>query len=47
MKEQADGTNWMAVADAHLQNLQSETLNTPQWNSKRISNDEHLDPASF
>ncbi len=29
MKEQADGTNWMAVADAHLQNLQSETLNTP------------------
>ena len=29
MKEQADGTNWMAVADAHLQNLQSGTLNTP------------------
>ncbi|RKU15436.1 hypothetical protein C6500_19835 [Candidatus Poribacteria bacterium] len=29
MKEQADGTNWMKVADAHLQNLQSGTLNTP------------------
>ena len=29
MKEQARGTNWMKVADAHLQNLQSETLNTP------------------
>ncbi|MCY3722618.1 MAG: hypothetical protein OXG97_10390 [Candidatus Poribacteria bacterium] len=29
MKEQADGTNWMAVADAHLQNLQSGTLDTP------------------
>ena len=29
MKEQADGTDWMAVADAHLQNLQSGTLNTP------------------
>ena len=29
MKEQADGTNWMKVADAHLQNLQSVTLNTP------------------
>ena len=29
MKEQADGTNWMAVADAHLQNLQSGTLSTP------------------
>lgn len=29
MKEQADGTDWMAVADAHLQNLQSGTLDTP------------------
>ena len=29
MKEQADGTNWMVVADAHLQNLQSGTLDTP------------------
>ena len=29
MKEQADGTDWMEVADAHLQNLQSGTLNTP------------------
>lgn len=29
MKEQADGTDWMAVADAHLQNLESGTLNTP------------------
>lgn len=29
MKEQAQGTNWMQVADAHLQNLQSGTLNTP------------------
>ena len=29
MKEQADGTNWMAVADAHLQNLHSGTLSTP------------------
>ena len=29
MKEQADGTNWMKVADAHLQNLQSETSSTP------------------
>ncbi|MYC75009.1 hypothetical protein F4X10_04445 [Candidatus Poribacteria bacterium] len=29
MKEQAQGTNWMKVADAHLQDLQSETLNTP------------------
>ena len=29
MKEQAHGTNWMQVADAHLQNLHSGTLNTP------------------
>ena len=29
MKEQADGTNWMKVADAHLQNLQSGTSSTP------------------
>lgn len=29
MKEQAQGTNWMQVADAHLQNLHSGTLNTP------------------
>ena len=29
MKEQARGTNWMKVADVHLQNLQSGTLNTP------------------
>ena len=29
MKEQAQGTNWMEVADAHLQNLHSGTVNTP------------------
>ena len=29
MKEQAHGTDWMKVADAHLQNLHSGTLNTP------------------
>ena len=29
MKEQAQGTNWMQVADAHLQNLHSGTLSTP------------------
>ncbi|MCE2413268.1 zf-HC2 domain-containing protein [Candidatus Poribacteria bacterium] len=29
MKEHAHGTNWLKVADAHLQNLQSGTLNTP------------------
>ena len=29
MKEHAHGTNWTKVADDHLQNLQSGTLNTP------------------
>ena len=29
MKEHAHGTNWMKVADNHLQNLQAGTLNTP------------------
>ena len=32
MKEQAHGTNWTKVADDHLQNLQSETLNRTQQN---------------
>ena len=32
MKEQAHGTNWTKVADKHLQNLQSRTLNRTQRN---------------
>ncbi len=32
MKEQAHGTNWTKVADKHLENLQSGTLNTTQRN---------------
>ena len=35
MKEQAQGTNWTKVADKHLQNLQSGTLNRIQ--QSRIS----------
>ena len=35
MKEQAQGTNWTKVADKHLQNLQSGTLNRTQ--QSRIS----------
>ena len=34
MKEHAHGTNWTKVADNHLQNLHSGTLNMPQRNSK-------------
>lgn len=37
MKEHAHGTNWTKVADDHLQNLQSGTVNTPQRNRKSIS----------
>lgn len=32
MKEQAQGTSWTKVADKHLQNLQSGTLNKTQQN---------------
>ena len=32
MKEQAQGTNWTKVADKHLENLQSRTLNRTQQN---------------
>ena len=32
MKEQAQGTNWTKVADKHLENLQSGTLNRTQRN---------------
>ena len=32
MKEQAQGTNWTKVADKHLENLQSRTLNGTQRN---------------
>ena len=34
MKEHAHGTTWTKVADEHLQNLHSGTLNTPQQNNK-------------
>ena len=34
MKEHAHGTTWTKVADEHLQNLHSGTLNMPQRNNK-------------
>ena len=37
MKEQAHGTNWTKVADEHLQNLQSGSLNKQDQKSKRTN----------
>ena len=37
MKEQAHGTNWTKVADEHLQNLQSGSLNKQDQKGKRTN----------